>query len=202
MELMNTISMLITALATLAGACAVIWGIIIANRKVSESLETQKMIARSKSAVELIVLASKIKDAMDVIRSSWDSIPPDKIKDKYYLYEQRYERIAEYNDLFETLRDIQIQVKTIIGDVEVEKAVENLFSARHRIRVAIESLVMYTKLNDDEKYRVEIRDLREILYGDTNKTDATSQEINNALKTIETKLSPIARIEENKSKKI
>ena len=70
------------------------------------------------------------------------------------------------------------------------------FSARHRIRVAIESLIMYAKLNDNEEYRVAIKELKEILLEDINETDATSQEINNAIKTIQTRLTPIVQMNE------
>ena len=199
----NTIIFFFTAIATWILAIVALRGLRTAKGKLSEddyrwhkNLETQKMIARSKPAAELTALALKIQDAMHDIRSRWFRVPADKANNELYFYEQRYERIAEYNDLFEKLRDIQIQVKTIIGDVEVEQAVENLFSARHRIRVAIESLIMYAKLNDDGEYRVAIKELKEILLEDINETDATSQEINNAIKTIQTRLTPIVQMNE------
>ena len=167
----------------------------VGERK-NDVLEAKRLEKRAEVAENLITVARKIQDAMHVIRSGWFSVPADKANDELYFYEQRYERLAEYNDLFEKLRDIQIKVKTIIDDVEVEQAVENLFSARHRIRVAIESLIMYAKLNDDGEYRVAIKELKEILLEDINETDATSQKINNAIKTIQTRLTPIVQMNE------
>ena len=93
----------------------------------NDVVEARRLEKRAEVAENLITVALKIQDAMHYIRSRWGKVPADKANDECYLYEQRYERIAEYNDLFEKLRDIQIKVKTIIGDVEVEQAVENLF---------------------------------------------------------------------------
>ncbi len=210
MELMNAISMLITALATLAGAGAVIWGIIIANNKLNESLETKRQTKRAEVAENLIVLAHKTHYALDDIRRSYAGILFKKEDTQSYQFEFHNKQLAKHGHTFESLKEAEIHARTIFGYDDVKDAAEILYKMHNNIFFDFEELKMLQRefrlhREEDEKIRKEnyknITNLQKNICGIRSNDNEISQKINNALKTIETKLSPIARIEENKSKR-
>ena len=126
------------------------------------------------------------------------SIPKDKVRDNTYTYQRRYERIVKHNDLFKRLRDAQIRVRAVIGDNKVDAAVEDLFKARNNIAISIEILADYADednvSSEDKKRRIKL--MRDIS-GSYFEGDEVGQKIVSAVKIIEEKLSPIARLENN-----
>lgn len=188
----------INAGAGAAGALAVIAGLFGANSAIKENRETAKALRRSKVAEELIALSFNVEDALKHMRNSMDSTPVDKDGDKVYRYKQRYERVVEHNSLFRSLRDAQIRVRAVIGDKEVDEAVEELFRARTAVAVAIEMLIFYARQNDDDSKKQDQEhknELKKDLYGSYSKHDDLGTKILASIKIIEDKLSPIARLE-------
>ncbi|MEM7210527.1 MAG: hypothetical protein AAF479_01340 [Pseudomonadota bacterium] len=55
-----------------------------------------------------------------------------------YVYEKRYEMLLEQNNLFEKLRESQIRAKAILNDKEINRLIDELFSLRIDIKLAIE----------------------------------------------------------------
>ena len=193
----------ITAIATATGAGAVIAGIIIANNKVNESLETTQKTRRSEIAINLIVLAHRIRSAINDIRRSFEgNITEEQADDKIYMYTKRYERVTGYNALFEELREKQIYAHIIIDCNEIEEAVEGLFDARDQVLFALLSVLMQLEaLPAKERHDFEIDESKRVIIYDINPNNSViTKQINDAVQTIETKLSSIARMEENKSK--
>jgi hypothetical protein len=191
----------ISAFAALIGSVAVVVGLYKANSKINEAQRTARQLRRSTVAEELVAVAYNVDDALRHIRNPMDSIPKEKISDKVYPYQRRYERIGEYNELFNDLRDAQIRVRAVIGDQIVDKAVEELFKARNQVSISIKLLADYAR-DDDGGRRPEERDhkmkLRRDLYGSFSEEDELGQRISAAVKTIEGKLNPIARLEATK----
>ncbi|MCK0171338.1 hypothetical protein MWU53_09745 [Aliiroseovarius sp. S1123] len=190
----------INAIAAAVGAVAVVVGLFGANSKLNEARRTARQLRRSEVAEELVALAHNVDDALRDIRNPMDSIPKDKAGDKLYAYQRRYERIVKYNDLFKSLRDAQIRVRAVIGDKEVDGAVELLFKARQRVAIAIELLADY--IRDDVGARtLEERDhkikLRHDMYGSFSDRDELGQSVADAVQLIERHLNPIARLEKN-----
>ncbi len=210
MELVNTISMLITALATLAGAGAVIIGVFIANNKLNESLETRRETKRAEVAENLIVLAHKTHYALDDIRRSYSTIIFKKEYPQSDQFEFHNQQLEKHKQTFERLQEAEIYARTILGYDDVKDAVKTLYNMHSDIFNTFGDLQMWQeeyshsrgkdKKNHKENYE-KLKNLRKSICGIHSNDNDISQRINNALKTIETKLSPIARIEENKSKR-
>ena len=194
----------ITAIATAAGAGAVIWGIIVANNTLNPSLEARRGTRRAQVAEDLIITAHKIRSAINDIRRSFEgNITEEQADDEIYMYTKRYERLIGYNTLFEELREKQAYARIIIDCNEVEEAVEGLFDARDQVSFALISVLMQLRaLPLKERLDFEIpQSKRVIIYDIDPNNSRINKQINDAIKTIEIKLSPIARIEENKSKR-
>ncbi len=209
-EWVNAGAMSLTAIATTVGAGAVIWGAITANRKLSESLETKRQTKRAEVAENLIVLAYKTHYALDDIRRSYGYIPRKPEYTQSDQFEHHDKQLEKHGQTFERLQEAEIYARTILGYDDVKDAVETLCNMHSDIFNTFGELLMYEvdfyqHREEDKQIRKEkyqnIKDLQQNVYGIHSNDNDTSQKINNALKTIETKLSPIARIEENKSKR-
>ncbi|MCB2144357.1 MAG: hypothetical protein KDE02_16810 [Rhodobacteraceae bacterium] len=188
----------INAIAAAVGAIAVIVGLFGAKSTLDANRRSARELRRSQVAEELLALAHNVDDALRDIRNPFDSIPKDKAGDRFYGYQKRYERVANYNDLFKALRDAQIRVRAVIGDQEIDHAVETLFKARHRVAAAIEGLAEYARDDVDQsdpEIRTLLKEWRTELYGSYSARDEFGKEILAAVKTIENGLNPVARLE-------
>ncbi|WP_227287016.1 MULTISPECIES: hypothetical protein [Paracoccaceae] len=189
----------ISSIAAAVGALAVVVGLFRASKKVDEVQRNTRLLKRAEVAEELIALALNVDDAMKDIRNPFDSIPKDKLHDKKYGYQQRYERVAKYNDLFKRLREAHIRERTIIGNEAVNEAVEALLKARNEVLVAIETLADYSdEPSIDASVREHRRELRGKVYGSFSKSDDLGQRILAAVKLIEEELKPFARLDVEK----
>ncbi len=192
----------ITALATAAGAGAVIWGIIIGNNRFNPSLEARQRTRRAQVAEDLIITAHKIHYAMGDIRKTFYTIPKEKENDKSYRYKQYYATIDKYSELFNSLHEAEIYARVVLGYDNIKEAVEILFSARNEVLNAIGNLSLYENIeNPSKEERDEMIQLRQIAFNTNSKDNVLTKQINDAVKTIETRLSHIVRIEEKKSKR-
>ncbi len=185
----------INAGAAAIGALAIVVGLFGANAKINESSRAARQIRRSEVAEELISLAFNVDDAFRDMRNPFDTVPKEKMNDRKYSFQRRYERLVKYNDLFKSLRDAQIRVRAIIGNSRVDDAVEMLFRARGEVAIAIEELAEMA----DEELNPEDREsrigYRKTLFGSFSKRDTLGQMIIEAVEAIERELAPIARIE-------
>lgn len=180
------------------GDLGIFLGVLIAWRQLNSWRREQSMRRKSEVAEELIALAFNADDALKDMRNPMSSVPADKAGNRQYYFEQRYKTVAKYNDLFRSLRDAQIRLRTVTGNEAADKAVDVLFQARARVATAIEMLADYERdnlspLSDDEKN--DKRALRKELYGSFGSRDEFGQEILTAIEIIEKELSPIARLE-------
>jgi hypothetical protein len=187
----------INAFAAAIGAIAIVIGLIGANRKINETQRSARALRRSQIAEELIATVHNVADSFNYVRNPFGSIPKEKLNDKHYSYQERHNRLAEFNELFKELREAQIRVRAVIGDDEVEAAVESLFRARHSVSVAIKMLA--DMVDDDPPFDDEmrglIRRLRADMYSSSSDEDEISTVIAKAIETVEDNLSPIARLE-------
>ncbi|NIZ60968.1 hypothetical protein DL239_08270 [Sedimentitalea sp. CY04] len=175
--------------------------VIAAFRQLSLWRTEARELRRSTVAEELVALAHNADDALRDIRNPMDSIPKDKIGDRIYPYQRRYERIAKYNELFKDLRNAQIRVRAVIGNENVDQAVEELFKVRNRVAISIELLADYARSENSERSQEDRNHkmkLKRDLYGSLSKEDELGQKISSSVKTIEEQLNPISRLEANK----
>jgi len=189
----------INAVAAAIGAIAILIGLFGANRKFNESSRAAKALRRSEVAEELIALAYNADDALREIRNPLDRIPAEKAGDRVYGYQKRYERIVKHNELFKDLREAQIRYRAVIGDLDVDEAVEELFKARNSVAIAIETLADYARDGDTHSEDLDhVFNLKRMLFGSYSERDELGTSINNAVKKIEKRASPIARLERPK----
>ena len=186
----------VTAIATAAGAGAVIWGIITAKQKLNESLETRRETKRAEVAENLVVLAHEVHYALGDIRKTFYTIPKAKAKDKSYRYKQYYETVSKYSELFESMHKAEIYTRVVLGYDNVKEAVEVLFSARNKVLNAIDSLSFYEDIENISKDdREEMKQFYPIAFNTNSKDNVLTKQINDAVKTIDDCLTPIARME-------
>jgi hypothetical protein len=187
----------INAIAAAVGALAVVAGLFGANRKINEGRELARQQRRASVAEELISVAYNVGDAFKTIRSPLSTIPKDKIDDKLYGLERRYEGVMRYNTLFEELRQANIRARTVIGDENIIKAVDgavdDLFRARNEVLIALEEMACYAR-GDEDPDRERGRELRSIMFSHS-RDDLIGERISSAVTIINERLGPIARMD-------
>lgn len=187
----------INAIAAATGALAVVLGLFGAKNSIDENRKAARELRKSEVAEELIAIAFNVEDALKDIRNPLSSIPQEKLKDKRYPYQKRYERIVSYNELFRRLRDAQIRARAVVNDSKVDESVEALFSARSRVAIAVEILADYaeegsSELAQDEKDHR--KSLKKDMYGSFSERDELGSKITSAIACIEQRLGPVARL--------
>jgi hypothetical protein len=191
----------ISSIAAAVGALAVVFGLFRADKKVDEVQANARILKRAEVAEDLIALALNVEDAMKDIRNPIDSVPKDMAGDARFGYQRRYDRVVKYNDLFRRLREAQIRERTIIGDAEVNEAVETLFDVRNEVAVSIELLADHS---DESPVSAEDREsrlrLRRVVFGSFSEKDEIGKRVTVAVQTIESKLKPFARLDVPRSR--
>jgi hypothetical protein len=186
----------IAAIAQMFLGLAAAAGVWVAYSQLIATRRARLVQRRSQVAEDLISLAFNAEDALKEIRNPMTTIPKDKVADKTFSYQLRYDRIVKHNDLFQDLRDAQIRVRAVIGDEQVDSAVEALFSARLKVGIAIQILAeMANDGSIDVDNREHVSRLRSEMSGGFSGSDEVGISIDDAVKTIESRLSPVARIE-------
>lgn len=186
----------VSALSSVLTALVVGVGLHIATKQLTAWRIEKRSIRRSEVAEELMALAFKVYDAMQDMRRRIDSIPRDKVNDRTFGWNKRYQRVASYNELFNSMRDAQIRAKAVLGIEAVDQAVDTLFHARFRVANAIEILAEMEEQDENvPSERVQKLELRKDVFGSFSDDDELGQEILTALNTIENELIQIARLE-------
>jgi hypothetical protein len=142
----------------------------------------------------MIFIVSNIEDAFKNIRNPFDSIPVDKVDDKKFVYERRYQRITDANELFQRLREFQIRCDAVIGSEVTKPHVTALFNARTEVALAIEELSDLSEGSNDVGAAEELHRNRRILYGSWSDKDELGVKIMEAIGAIKSELSAYAQL--------
>ena len=183
----------ISSIAQLVMAFAVSVGVWVAYRQLEGWRKERQTIRKSEVAEEMIFIVSNIEDAFKNIRNPMDSIPEDKAGDKKFVYERRYQRITDANELFQRLREFQIRCDTVIGSEATKPHVTALFDARAEVVVAIEELYDLSEASSDAAAK-ELRINRRILYGSWSDKDELGVKILSAIEAIKSELGAYAQL--------
>lgn len=95
----------ISAIATLLGAIAVIWGLNVAKSTYTANRLSAKALRQSSVAEELIVLSHNIEDAIREMRNPLSFAKIGESNDRRAYYQNRFERVLQHNELFKSLRE-------------------------------------------------------------------------------------------------
>jgi hypothetical protein len=184
----------ISSLAQLVMALAVSVGVWVAYRQLEGWRKERQTIRKSEVAEEMIFIVSNIEDAFKNIRNPFDSIPVDKVDDKKFVYERRYQRITDANELFQRLREFQIRCDAVIGSEVTKPHVTALFNARTEVALAIEELSDLSEGSNDVGAAEELHRNRRILYGSWSDKDELGVKIMEAIGAIKSELSAYAQL--------
>jgi hypothetical protein len=83
---------------------------------------------KSDAAIRLFNAACIVDDEIKSIRNPLTSIPEDKVSDKKYPFERRWESLRNLSQHLVELRRAEVLFRFLAGRPEVEKAVHELFS--------------------------------------------------------------------------
>lgn len=171
-------------------------GVAVAYRQLNAWKDERRFRLRSDSALELMVAAHEVSDRLKSLRSPFDSIPEEKLKDKYYKFNKRLELFHGAAEVFERLRLAQLKASAILGNTEVDQAVDVLFEVRHNTIVAIEMLATRSEVfgDEDPATRSLYERLRMDMWGTSSeKYDPLGMKQLDAMKTIKVELLPVVR---------
>lgn len=185
----------VSAIANVGTAVAVIVGVVIARQQLNSWRSEARERRRADAAEKLIAAAYEVDDILKRTRSRFDSIPQDKVDDKIFPIQRRYDRLFEASNSFEKLRRAQIAVRTLIGSEEVDQSVQVLFSVRGSVFAALEELADFIREGPDSVDREFKIEMRRTAYGSYDDNDKIGQRQVSALETIEKSLMRYARLE-------
>ncbi len=131
----------VNAVAQLGMAVVVGLGVWIAYKQLHSWKDQVAYQKRSEAAENLLSKAIYVSDEIRALRSPYDQIPVDKVDDKTFALERRYNRFVEKNDLFENLREAQVKAEAVLGNDEVGKKIDVLFQVRNEVLTAIDMLI-------------------------------------------------------------
>ncbi len=161
----------------------------------NDAVEAKKTEERAEAAKALIVLTKKIQKAMNEIRNPFsEKINITDVVALRFRYHDTGKLIDKHKELFENLYDDPMCAKTIIGDVDVDKAIEKLLMIYDNLKDDIEKLIFHAqhgKNNSDQELELERK-----VYKNENETDPVSKNIKEAIETIQTRLTPIVQMNE------
>ncbi len=179
----------------------------------NDALEIKRQTKRAEVAENLIVLVYKTRDALDDIRRSYGYISRQHEYTQADQIKHHDKQLEKHGQTFEKLQEAEIYARTILGYDDVKDAVKILCNMHSDIFNTFGDLRMYEadfyqhregdKQIRKEKYQ-NIKDLQQNVYGIRSNDNEISQKIEKAIKKIETRLTPIARMEippEQKKKK-
>ena len=191
-----TITDWIGAVSSAIGAIGIIVGFFFAKGQLTAWRQEAKTRRRSEVAEELIAAAHNVSDALKAIRSPFDWVPIELTKEKNYSYNRRYERLANSDEVFKHLRQMQIRAGAVLGIALVDASVNELFSIRNKVSAAIDVL---SDMGGERETNAETLDLkvrlRREMSGVYDGNDEVGKVQISALEAIERELRPIARLE-------
>ncbi len=147
---------------------------------------------RAEVAEQLLAASLTVSDELKSLRSPFDSIPQDKLGDKFYLYKKRYQRIMDRQEVFAALREAQVRAEAVFDIEEITTAVDKLFEVRQKTLIAIEMLSTERDLaREDDDERAMYRRLRKDMYGSyTQEHDPVGMSQLEAISSLKSVLKP------------
>jgi len=179
----SSIAEVVAAFAQLSSAAAIAVGVFVAYGQLKANREAQARKRRAELAEELAVITGQVEDAFKHMRNPFDSIPKEKVHDHEFIFQKRWERITDTNELFLRLREYQVRCDAVFSEGMLQPMVSELFNARNQIAIAIEALLenakitSFTGTSDDTEYR-------QILYGTWSDRDELGSRILQTLNAI------------------
>ena len=149
-------------------AQAIVFGIgaWIAYRQLDAWRNEAHFRKRVEVSEQLLAAAIAVSDELKALRSPMDSIPQSEIGNFAYVYQKRYQRFIDRNDLFVRLREVQVRAEAVLDDPKIDDAVQQLFRVRNETATAIEMLAQRSKDSDeDEQTRKFYRSIQNDMYG-------------------------------------
>ncbi|WP_170573725.1 hypothetical protein [Ruegeria atlantica] len=131
----------VNAVAQLGMAVVVGLGVWVAYKQLHSWRDQAAYQKRSEAAENLLSIAIYVSDEIRALRSPYEQVPVDKVDDKTFTLERRYNRFVEKNDLFQNLRDAQVKAEAVLGNDEVRKKIDVLFQVRNEVLTAIDMLI-------------------------------------------------------------
>ncbi len=185
----------INAISSAISAGAVSFGLVFAYKQVSLWRTEARDRRRAEVAEDLMAEAQNAVDVIQSLRSPMARVPKENAADPGYTYKQRWERMAERNEVFQRLRHAQVRAKVVLQSDDVEDKVEDIFGLRVELLVALEMLFEMSSYEDLTPEEVEQRiTLRRKAFSHGKKDDF-GKKLDDTLTSIETTLGPVARLE-------
>ncbi len=185
----------IGAISSALGVIVVVVGLLVAFKQLAAWRVEKRAVRRSEIAEELLIAAYNASDLLKSVRSRFDSIPIEKDKDKIFPLQRRYDRFSTNAEIFKSLRQAQFRSIAIIGNEEVDSAVNTLFKIRGEIMSTIEIYADFVR--DDALSDLEADELvgyRKTMFGSYGETDELGQRQLKAVEEIDKGLRGIARL--------
>ena len=187
----------INGIAQVSMAIAVGAGVYIANKQLKSWRLEHQSKRKADVAEKLLSNAMDAKDALSSVRSAMEGVPQDVEDRQAYIVRLKGERMMGYAEVFERLRASQVQFRALVGDMDVNSAVEDILEVRREVLVALQMLVIPVaggrQTNEGFAFEEEMRS--KIYAMGSDKYDKLAPRIRGAIETLETKLLPAIRME-------
>lgn len=175
---------------------AVIVGLYYAYKQITVWKVDARARRRAEVAEDLLAAAHSAQDVIRSLRSPLSQVPVEEANNETYVYEQRWNRMAERSSVFETLRHAQIRAKAVLASARADEAVEEIYKARSDFMFALEMLAdLMREEHPATEDRQEAKKFRKTIFGRFNEKDELNQRLVDALATLEDELGADIRLE-------
>ncbi|WP_157935983.1 hypothetical protein [Paracoccus zhejiangensis] len=183
----------------LISSFAVIAGVVIAYQQLTSWRDQRQATRRSEVAEEAILFANRVSDELKRIRNPLDSIPIEEKDNKLFGVERRYRWLVEANELFAEARVVQIKLKAVLGDDQLDRDYDELLKIRNSVAASIQvyaDLVREPPDQHDPALRQLQLESRRVIWGHYGDNDELGSKQLAALKNIEDALLGYVRMQQ------
>lgn len=176
-------------------AITLVIGVCVAYRQLGEWKRETKSKRSAEIAEELIARVYAASDAIDLIRTPVERVE-ESDDSRLSVMNQKLERIQKFIPEFDNLRRSQVLARALVDSQKVNDAVEEIFDVRQEVYAAIETLQATHRdgaepdIDKDFAWKLEMK-----MYATKGKHDELWPRQQAAIKTIESELYPIVRME-------
>ena len=190
------IAEVISAVAQLATAGCVGFGVWVAHNQLSAWRSEHLSKKRSEASEKLLSTAYKAQRGIAATRSAMESVPSDVGSRQDTIIKLKCDRLKSYDEVFETLQELQVVHEAFLGNLEVKAAIDEIFAVRHEVFVAMQMLSsMGTEEETDQEMRKFYQDQKMIIYAvGSAKYDKTSPRVTSEIEILRTNLLPEIRM--------
>lgn len=188
---------LVVSVSQLVAGGAVIYGVFVARKQLT-AWHTETMIKKKAEAAEnLYSISLEVSDTLKSLRSSrgiGNLTPQDCRQEPYF---QMLSRLNDASGVFLSLRRAQVRVMALIGDAEVEQAVDTLFDVRFKVAQALQIFATDKRsINGNVGNRTSdfyaVRETR--IFGTYGEDDLLGKSQIEAIECLKSKLLPFVRM--------